>query len=65
MTEQDIKHELERIRQSAGDYEVAHSLEDDLYLRAIQHVADGGELTMEMAELILTSQKIKFARYTA
>lgn len=65
MTEQDIKNTLVRIKDSAWDYEAAHAIEDDLYSSAIQHVADGGTLTMEMAELILTSQKIKFPRYTA
>lgn len=65
MNEQDIRNTLERIKDRAWDYEAAHALEDDLYLSAIRYVADGGTLTMEMAELIPQSQDIDFPRYTA
>ena len=61
-----IIKEVALIRASAGDYEAAHSKEDDLYCEFIHHIADGdfGKLS-EMAIEVLKTQSISFPRHCA
>ena len=62
----DIKITLDEIKNKTWDFEVAHSLEDDLMLNFIKHVAEhGDEELAEMATEVLKSQEIDFPRYCA
>jgi hypothetical protein len=62
----DVQERLDYIDSIKGDYEAAHSEEDDLFRDFIEHVRREGSLQLElMAELVLTSKDIEFNRYTA
>ena len=66
MTLQEATQEVERIKGASGDYEVAHSLEDQLYMRFIEHVSrSGDEELAPIASKILETQLVDFERYTA
>ena len=56
---------VEKIRNISGDDEVAHSLEDALYLEILQHIADGGRNGKKLAEAALKAHDIDFARWCA
>lgn len=60
-----IKSSVEEINRLRWDFETAHSLEDQLYRRFVEHVAEqGGELGA-MAKQVLKTKEIDFPRYTA
>ena len=70
MTIKDIHDQLEKIRKSANEREIAepHELEDRLHrdvLRAIAEERIFLQDAAEFAKLALSSLKIKFARYYA
>jgi len=66
MNIQQARKEVEAIRNSQGDYEIAHGKEDDLYLKFIEWVAKTGtEEQIEIADTILETQKLDFARHCA
>ena len=60
-----IKDQVDRIRSSAGDPEVAHSLEDTLYQLVVVMIAEGMTVTPHMAEEVLKSREIDFPRWCA
>jgi hypothetical protein len=57
---------VERVRGAAGDDEIAHSLEDDLY-HALMHAIANGECDdpSVCATEALKTEKMKFARWCA
>ena len=66
MNKKDAIDAVSRISQVSGDAEIAHSLEDFLRERFIEHIAslDLGELS-ETARVILTTNDIDFERWCA
>lgn len=56
---------IEQIKQSAWDYERAHSMEDGLWERFIELVAQRNDDLGELAKLVLTTKDIDFERYYA
>ncbi|WP_459198739.1 hypothetical protein [Bacillus subtilis] len=63
MTREDVLNTVERIRKSAGDDEIAHSMEDSLYLNVLMAIATGAENASELAEAALNTQDIDFQRW--
>ena len=69
MVEREIRKalvEIASIGEERGDDETAHSLEDDLHIAFIRFVADKGQsrpALSRLAQLVLTSGDIKFARW--
>lgn len=62
---QDIKSEIEVIKHTAGDYEIAHSREDKLHCDALRAIAEGADNASELAAEALKTLDIEFARYCA
>lgn len=66
MNEQKIQMVLDTITAMDNDDEVQHSLEDDLYHAFVHAVVDGiCEDVVGCARLILTTEKMPFARWCA
>ena len=68
MTTQEIQQRIDSIRAHAVDYEMAHALEDELFGLFIRYVAEVGLADHDIAakaRLVLTTEEIQFARYTA
>jgi len=69
--EMDVEKIIEfvsRVDASKGDYEVAHSMEDELYAEFILFVSKSDLVPkhiQEMAELVLTTKDLDFERYCA
>lgn len=66
MNRQEIEKAIAHIREIAGDDEMAHIKEDELYVAFVRRVAQeaGGELA-ECAKLVLTTSEIDFERWCA
>lgn len=65
---QDLTLMLKAVRVAAkkGDYEVAHSLEDDLLKKTLAYIASGNcSCPKEFAAAALKVTKIKFQRHCA
>ncbi|MEK3813101.1 hypothetical protein [Bacillus sp. FSL R7-0685] len=65
MTKEDVLDKVERIRKSSGDNEIAHSMEDVLYLDVLKEIALGAENGRELAEAALEASNIDFDRWYA
>ena len=65
MTHDEAKMRVLAIREAAGDYETAHSMEDELYLDFVRHIASGQSQYRAVAEEILKTRKFDFARHCA
>lgn len=71
MNAEEARERVEAIRAAAGDDEGAHSMEDELYrdfIAAIaQTVTDRGRpsAAAEVAQIVLMTQEIEFARWCA
>lgn len=66
MTLEMIRDKVEHIREISGDDERAHSNEDSLREDFIKYVAESGNKKLsEMANEILKTNKIDFARWCA
>lgn len=65
MTHDDAKQRVQDIRDSAGDDEVAHSLEDRLYHDFVKMVAAQEGPFRAIAEEILKTEVIDFERWCA
>ena len=59
MSREDILKRLEKIKELAYDSEVAHVLEDELYVDFIRSMDN------ELGKLVLTVKDIKFERWYA
>lgn len=70
MTTEEIQERIEKIKSCMGDYENAHSLEDDLRNDFIKYVSEHPELSYykglaTRARLILSTNDLDFPRYCA
>jgi hypothetical protein len=65
MTVQQVKNRLSAIKAVKRDFEVAHSMEDELYIEVLRAIVAGVPNAQELAEAALESQAIDFARVTA
>lgn len=65
MTKSEVKKRVKDIKESAGDYESAHSMEDDLYLDVLNAIADGAKDAAELAKEAIKTTKINFPRHCA
>jgi len=50
MTKNEVKQRVKDIKDSADDYESAHSMEDDLYQDVLNAIAEGAEDTARRHE---------------
>jgi hypothetical protein len=53
------------IADSAGDYEIAHSMEDELMRRALECILDGFKDPAVLANIALSTGDLNFPRYCA
>lgn len=66
MTREEIEARIKEIKNRSHDDEIAHSLEDQLYENFIEWIAESaGNEAGELAELVLTTREISFARWCA
>ena len=65
ITVEEVRQQLAAIREATRDDEVAHSMEDELYRRVLEAVADGADDAPEMAALALETKSIEFSRWMA
>lgn len=66
MTLEDAVRKINKIENVSADAELAHSLEDGLYLEFIVQVAQQGDDNLKaIAKEILKSQDIHFSRWRA
>jgi hypothetical protein len=66
MTVGDVKRELARIREMAGDDEMAHSAEDDLWENVLRAIASREtDDPAGIAAAALKTKTIEFARWCA
>jgi len=63
MTKNEVKKRVKDIKDSADDYESAHSMEDDLYQDVLNAIAEGAEDAAVLAKEALKTTKINFPRY--
>lgn len=65
LTLQAIENKLDEIRIAAAqtDDELAHALEDNLWLAVLKDTAAGNPLAMELAKKALESERLTFARW--
>lgn len=62
----EIEARIKKIKEKAGDDEIAHGLEDDLYGDFVKYVSEKGNKKLsEMAKAILETKNIGFARWCA
>jgi hypothetical protein len=63
---EDVQARLADVIASAGDSEVAHSMEDSLHFDVLKAIASGqAEDPVTMAELAIRTQGIEFSRWCA
>ena len=66
MTTSDALEFIQQIALSRGDYEHAHSLEDQLRERVLKAIAGGkAEDPVKLAKIALSTSEIQFPRYCA
>jgi hypothetical protein len=65
MTVQQVKNRVSAIEAVKRDFEVAHSMEDELYIEVLRAIVAGVPDIQELAEAALESQAIDFVRVTA
>ncbi|MBG9915251.1 hypothetical protein ABD67_10070 [Bacillus sonorensis] len=65
MTVDDVREFVEEIRLSADDDEVAHSMEDELYVAVLQAIVNGADNPGKLAAEALRTKNIEFSRWCA
>lgn len=65
MTVDMVKAAVANIEANKADPEVAHTLEDDLYLMVLMAIADGVDNAQELATEALKASCIEFMRWHA
>ncbi len=66
LTLDEIKYEVDVIRQASADYESAHGFEDALHQRVLQSIASGKcDNPVTFARAALKTKKIDFPRFCA
>ncbi|WP_297952990.1 hypothetical protein [uncultured Lactobacillus sp.] len=62
----EVKKWVDSIKDSRSDFEAAHVLEDELYLKILRGIADGTcEDPQQVAKEAIKTQDINFPRYCA
>lgn len=62
----EAKEWVNDIKDSCRDFEAAHVLEDELYLKVLRGIADGTcEDPQQIAKEVIKTQDINFPRYCA
>ena len=62
----EVKKWIDSIKDSRRDFEAAHVLEDELYLKILRGIADGTcEDPQQVAKEAIKTQNISFPRYCA
>lgn len=62
---QEVKTRVQDIKNFKGDYEAAHSKEDELHREVLKAISEGEENPEKLAEEALKTREIDFARYCA
>lgn len=65
ITPEEARAQVESLKRSRGDYEIAHSMEDTLRHDVLEAIAAGSPHAVELASIALETSDIKFARYCA
>jgi len=65
MTVDDVREFVEDIRHAADDDEVAHSMEDELYVAILKAIANGADNPEKLAAEALKTKDIEFSRWCA
>ena len=65
MTVEDVRDMLGEIEAMAGDDEAAHMEQDRLYVRVLEHIANGDSQHRLIAHEALKVREIKFSRWYA
>ncbi|WP_131501286.1 hypothetical protein [Lactobacillus crispatus] len=66
MNVSEAKEWVNDIKDSRRDFEMAHCLEDELYLKILREIADGTcEDPQQVAKEAIKTQDINFPRYCA
>lgn len=66
MTPEIVRKRVEEIKAAAGDWEVTHSLEDDLYLEALRSIAEGiCDDPRALAREALLARALEYTRWYA
>lgn len=65
MTLVEAEKRVDEIRKAAGDYEIAHSLEDQFRHEVLQAIANGHDKAEQLAQIALCTSGINFPRHTA
>ena len=63
MTIEDIEKEIEHIKECRYDNEIAHILEDKLWQKALEQIAEGDENAQEIAKAVLKTKDVSFVRW--
>lgn len=65
LNERDVLDEVERIKEIAGDDEMAHSAEDELHQDVLKFIALGQDENGKLAQAALKTKEIEFSRWCA
>ena len=65
MTIEDVKERIQKIKDVKDDYEKAHSREDELWRDVLREIAKGSPNSQGLAEAVLKTRWIRFARACA
>ena len=61
-----VLQQVELLKQFVGDFEAAHSMEDELHSAVLGHIANGtANRPEDCARAALTTEKLEFPRYCA
>jgi hypothetical protein len=65
MTPDQARDAIGHIRANAGDFEVAHAMQDDLYADVLNAIAHGAPNPAQLAAIALEAASIDFPRHYA
>lgn len=65
MNTQLLQEEVDRVISMAGDPEAFHLIEDDLYVKVLQAIADGARNSKKLASIVLQTRKEQHDRWYA
>jgi hypothetical protein len=57
--------EVRRLAEDRKDYEAAHGVEDELWMRVLEAIRDGAENPSELARIALKTGEIDYPRWYA
>lgn len=60
---EEVRRRVELLRETAGDSEVAHAIEDEIHVTVLRAVAAGGTNSVELALEALKTLEIQFNRW--